>query len=70
MGRSGEMAREMERVNRALAVARILVIGLDQAQNARALSPRVTHSPLRTLLEQAEIAAEHVTDYLREESRS
>lgn len=69
MDRSGEMAREMERVNRALTAARIHVAGLDQAADARSLSHQVSHSPLRTLLEQAEQAAEWVTQYLRDNSR-
>ncbi|WP_422772120.1 hypothetical protein ACN28C_03210 [Plantactinospora sp. WMMC1484] len=68
MNRAGEMAREMERVNRALEVARVHVAGLDQADNARAMRAQIANSPLRTLLEQAEVAAEAVTRYLREES--
>lgn len=62
------MAREMERVNRALETARVHVAGLDQADGARMLNDQVTYSPLRTLLEQAEAAAKRVTEYLREES--
>lgn len=70
MDQSGEMAREMERVNRALAAARIHVAGLDQADDARSLADRINHSPLRTLLEQAEQTAARVTRYLRELSRT
>ncbi|MEV4625480.1 hypothetical protein AB0J90_04230 [Micromonospora sp. NPDC049523] len=66
---SGEMAREMERVNRALELARVHLAGLDQAESARGLANRITHSPLRTLLEQAEASAERVTNYLRAQTR-
>ena len=66
---SGELAREMERVNRALELARVHVAGLDQAESARGLADRVTYSPLRTLLEQAEVSAERVTTYLRAQTR-
>lgn len=68
MSLAGEMAAEMERVNRALEAARVHVAGLDQADNARSLSRRVEHSPLRTLLEQAETAAARVSGYLREQA--
>ncbi|MEO3742267.1 hypothetical protein [Plantactinospora sp. B5E13] len=70
MTQAGEMAREMERINRALEVARVHIAGLDQADGARLLSGRVAHSPLRTLLEQAEQASQRVTTYLRDQSRS
>jgi hypothetical protein len=70
MSLAGEMAREMERVNRALESARVHVAGLDQADDARGLNDRVTYSPLRTLLEQAEASAGRVTDYLRAQSRT
>ncbi|WP_233513858.1 hypothetical protein [Micromonospora craterilacus] len=64
-----ELARDMERVNRALETARLFLAGLDQADDARELRRR-TYSPLRTLIEQAEQSAARVTKYLRDGSRS
>jgi hypothetical protein len=69
-GEPGEMAREMERVTRALEAARVHVAGLDQADGARDLKDRVAYSPLRSLLEQAERSAETVITYLRGQARS
>lgn len=68
MGRAGELAREMERVHRALAASRALLAALDQADAARSLTERVAYSPLRTLVEHAEQAAERVTRYLRDQA--
>ncbi|MER7416012.1 hypothetical protein ABT346_04370 [Micromonospora peucetia] len=65
----GDMAREMERVSRALGEMRVLLAGLDQADSARELR-RPTNSPLRTLVETAEESAARVTRYLREQSRT
>lgn len=62
----GELAREMESVNRALECARVHLAGLDQADSARDLRAP-TYSPLRTLVEQAESSAARVTSYLREQ---
>ncbi|MCW2567371.1 MAG: hypothetical protein JWN54_1468 [Mycobacterium sp.] len=70
MSKAGEMAREMERVSRALRHARTHIAGLDQAESARSMSEKIAYSPLRTVLEQAEAAAERVGEYLREQSRS
>ncbi|XVU25833.1 hypothetical protein ACQPZJ_01875 [Actinoplanes sp. CA-054009] len=67
MGDAGEMAREMERVCRALAQAGILLAGHDQAESARQLSERPAYSPLRTLVEQAEESAKRVMQHLRQE---
>ncbi|MEU7802629.1 hypothetical protein AB0B10_25555 [Micromonospora arborensis] len=66
---AGEFAREMESVNRALAETAVLLAGLDQADSARGLC-RNRHSPLRTLVEQAEQSAARVTEFLRAESRT
>jgi len=65
---AGEMSREMERVCRALEHARLHVVALDQADTARALAETAAYSPLRTLLEQAEISAARVTSYLRRQA--
>jgi hypothetical protein len=70
MSQAGEMARERERVSRALGQARTHLAGLDQAESARSLREKVAYSPLRTVLEQAEVAAQRVGEYLREQSRS
>jgi hypothetical protein len=69
-GNAGEMAREMERVARALETARVHIAGLDQADGARRLRDQVAYSPLRTLLEQAEQSAATVIGYLRGEART
>lgn len=50
---SGEMAREMERVCRALDEAGVHLAGEDQAESARQLNERVRYSPLRTTVERA-----------------
>lgn len=70
VGDAGEMAREMERVNRALEAARTHIAGLDQAEGARSLSDQVAYSPLRTLLEHAEHSAKTVLNFLRAQARS
>lgn len=64
MSNTGDMAREMEIVLRALEHARVLVAGLDQSDTARKLAGRVTYSPLRTLLEHGEQAATRVMEHL------
>ncbi|MFG1951730.1 hypothetical protein [Micromonospora sp. NPDC048830] len=69
MDEAGELARDMERVNRALGYARVFLAGLDQADGARELREAM-NSPLRTLVEQAEVSAARVTTYLRERSRT
>ncbi|MEV4481733.1 hypothetical protein [Micromonospora coxensis] len=66
---AGDLAREMERVNRALANAGVLLAGLDQADSARALRDP-SYSPLRTLIEQATTSAAQVTEYLRAQART
>lgn len=60
-----EMAREMERVCRALDQAGPHLSGEDQAESARQLSSRVTYSPLRTLVDLAQISARRVLEHLR-----
>lgn len=65
MAEPGELAREMERVCRALAQAGMYFAGKDQADSARQLDDRVTHSPLRTLVNQAADSAERVLRHLR-----
>ncbi len=65
MGEPGEMAREMERVCRALEHAGVHLAGEDQADSARQLDDRVAHSPLRTLVDQARVSAERVLLHLR-----
>lgn len=69
MSHARDMLREMERVHRALAQTRLHLAGLDQADGARDLADRVLHSPLRTLVEQAEESASRVTAHLREATR-
>jgi hypothetical protein len=63
--RAGELAAEMVRVHRALSQTRVHLAGLDQADDARGLTDRVSYSPLRTLVEQAEESATRVTAYLQ-----
>jgi hypothetical protein len=65
---SGEAAREMERVLRALMYAGLLVRALDQQQAAISLDDNVPYSPLRTLVEQAETSATSVLTHLRAEA--
>ena len=65
MAESGEMAREMERVCRALTQTGIHLAGADQADSARRLDDRVSYSPLRTLVDQAHTSAERVLLHLR-----
>lgn len=65
MSDSGEMAREMERVCRALGAAHQHLAGEDQADSARQLKERIAYSPLRTLIEQAQQSAERVMSHLR-----
>lgn len=67
MADSGEMAREMERVCRALEQAGLHLAGEDQATSARQLATRVAYSPLRTLVTQAQSSAEQVLRHLREQ---
>ncbi|WP_431972872.1 hypothetical protein [Micromonospora haikouensis] len=61
---AGELARDIEVVNRALASTRAHLTALARAEDALELR-RPTHSPLLTLVEQAEKAAALVTRYLR-----
>ena len=67
MGEAAEMAREMERVCRALAEMGIHLAGTDQAASALQLRDQVTHSPLRTLVDQARDSAERVIRHLRKQ---
>jgi hypothetical protein len=67
---AGELAREMERVNRALETAGIHLAALDRADRARQLGEKDAYSPLLTLVEQAKVSAARVTEYLREQSRT
>lgn len=67
---AGELAREMERVNRALETAGIHLAALDRADSARELREKHVYSPLLTLVEQAKASAARVTEYLREQSRA
>lgn len=68
MAESGEMAREMERVCRALDQTGIHLAGADQADSARQLEDHVSYSPLRTLVDQARTSAERVLRHLRDQS--
>lgn len=62
---AGQAAREMETVMRALAHARILLAGHDQAAAATELSEAPAYSPLRTLVEQAERSGAEILAWLR-----
>ncbi|MBO4210012.1 hypothetical protein [Micromonospora echinofusca] len=62
---TGELARDIEVVNRALASTRVHLAALARAEDALELR-RPTNSPLLTLVEQAEAVAASVTRYLRE----
>lgn len=68
MAEPGEMAREMERVCRALAGADQLLAGLDQAASALELASEVAYSPLRTLVDHAAQSAALVLSHLRAQS--
>ena len=61
---AGELARDIEVVNRALESSRVHLAALARAEDARELR-RPTNSPLLTLVEQAEKVAARVTTYLR-----
>lgn len=61
MATPGEMAQDVGLVSRALTAARIYVSGHDQADAVRHGKDTVAYSALRTLLEQAERAAERLT---------
>ncbi|MGC4806621.1 hypothetical protein [Micromonospora sp. DT233] len=65
---AGELARDIEVVNRALESSRVHLAALARAKDALELR-RPTNSPLLTLVEQAEEAAARVTKYLRANSR-
>ncbi|MET8040359.1 hypothetical protein ABZU25_05770 [Micromonospora sp. NPDC005215] len=67
-GQAGELARDIEVVNRALESSRVHLAALARAEDARELR-RPTNSPLLTLVEQAEKVAARVTTYLREMPR-
>jgi hypothetical protein len=62
---NGQAAREMEKVMRALENARIVLASRDQERAATELFDQPRHSPLRTLVEQAERSGEQVLRYLR-----
>lgn len=70
MSDTGELAAEMEKVNRALSHVRVHLAGLDTAESARQLAGQPAYSPLRTLVEHAEQSAARVTTFLREQSRT
>jgi hypothetical protein len=61
----GEMAREMERVCRALDHAGVHLAAEDQAESARQLGDQVAYSPLRTLVDHAHSSAQRVLRGLR-----
>ncbi|MEW2589018.1 hypothetical protein AB0893_01280 [Micromonospora aurantiaca] len=65
---AAELARDIEVVTRALESSRIHLTALARAEDVRELR-RPTHSPLLTLIEQAEEAAARVTRYLRVKPR-
>lgn len=67
MAESGEMAREMERVCRALEQTSVHLAGVDQADSARQLDDRVSYSPLRTAVDQARTSAGRVLRHLRKQ---
>lgn len=66
---AGEAIAELNTVRQALSQARTYVAGHDQSDTARQLADQLRHSPLRTLLEQGEAAAERVAIYLRAQTR-
>ncbi|MER5608188.1 hypothetical protein AB0F93_00255 [Micromonospora tulbaghiae] len=67
---AGQMAREMEDVIHALRLAGAHLASLDRAAAVRELNEREPYSPLRTKVEQAEISAAAVKNFLRETART
>lgn len=63
---TAEMAMEMETVQRALAEGASMLSGLDAADRARQLGSEVRYSPLRTLFQNAEKAAERIVEALNQ----
>ena len=66
---SSELCRDIELVNRALESSRIHLVALARVEAAQELR-LPNHSPLLTLVEQAEKSAARVTMYLRARSGS
>ncbi|MEU7614765.1 hypothetical protein AB0M91_27665 [Micromonospora rifamycinica] len=66
---AGELARDIEVVNRALGSSRVHLAALARAEDALELR-QPSHSPLLTLVEQAEKVAARVTKYLRAKPRA
>ena len=62
---AGQAAREMEKILRALEYARLLLAGRDQAIAATDLAAEPRYSPLRTLVEQAEMSGQEILRYLQ-----
>ncbi len=62
---AGQAAREMEKIMRALERTRLLLAGRDQATAAIELADELRYSPLRTLVEQAEVSGAEILRYLR-----
>lgn len=58
-------AAEQAKVVDALAVARQLVAGLDDAKAALERQQQTAYSPLRTMLEQGLLRGERVLEYLQ-----
>ncbi|GIG63685.1 hypothetical protein Lfu02_80570 [Longispora fulva] len=67
IGDMGEAARAMEKVNRALAMAKVLAASVDRAQAVLHLSSEVSNSGLSTLLDHAIEDAGDITRFLRAE---
>jgi hypothetical protein len=62
---AGQAAREMEKIIRALEHMRLLLAGHDQASAATDLATEPRYSPLRTLVEQAEVSGQEILHYLQ-----
>lgn len=59
-----ELVDELATIQRALAEGTAFVVGLDNADRARLLGNTIRYSPLRTLMENAQKAAERVVEAL------
>lgn len=64
MDTTADLATDLDRLAEAVQEARVCVAALDQMDAARKRED-LTYSPLRTLLEQAEKAADRLRTHLR-----
>lgn len=66
---AGQLAADLDSVKRALDGAHQMLVSIDVLRASVALEHEVTYSPLRTVLEQAQIGLERVQTELRNAAR-